>query len=601
MQRRKAAMKKRELLKKIKWQWVVAIIVSFLLFGITYITFDIIFSTNDDLRIMYALAGYNTGAPYPYHPFINYFLGKAISTGYYLMPQLPWYAFFHIICLFVGTVVVGKCLIKLSVKRSISLIFPIVIHVFLFYSVLIFPVVSMQFSTTPAVLGSASIALIYSLDIEKDHKRNIYCDLILAVFFLLICYMTRSFTWYCVMCFFGLAVFYQILLAYRRDKKQAWKWISILAGSVLLTGGIVLALRGISLSMKSAEEENAAFDEYNKYRIEFQDYGIYVDYYSDPEFYEQIGWSENTYRAAFGLLFFDEEMNAANLREITEKYKRDTEPRGIGDTYHTAKSIFDNYRIAKTGAAVLIILFVFCVYVSWKRKKLRYEKLCLFFAGAGYLLMFLYLAYKGRLPVRTFMVITISAATYLSLTLLKVVNTKTLQKKERYTVIGAICMLFAVLYNIRAIYFTDDCTKTQTQTTAVAEQVLSFENYALENSENVYVYDFTVATLQREPFVVYPDKKPVNCIVSGGSYTFSTIYYKQLEENGLSSLYWKDFLKDNIFYASSDLTFVDLMAANIQENAGRPIHYEEVTSFGEEGVKIYKFLLDIDLEKEEDG
>lgn len=597
----KAAMKKREFLKKTKWQWGIALIVSFLLFGITYITFDVIFSTNDDLRIMYALAGYNTGEPYPYHPFINYFLGKAISTGYYLIPQLPWYALFHIICLFVGTVGVGKCLIKLSVKRNVTIILPIAIHVFLFYSVLIFPIVSMQFSTTPAVLGSASITLIYSLDIKNDSKREICCDLILAVFFLLVCYMTRSFTWYCVMCFFALAVLCQILLIYKQDKKQIWKWIGILAGSILLTGSIVFTLRCISLSMKSAVEENVAFDEYNKYRIEFQDYGIYVDYYSDPEFYEQLGWSENIYRAAFGLLFFDEEMNAENLRQITEKYKRDVEPRGIEDVYYTAKTIFDNYRVAKTGVAVLVILCIFCIFFSQKYNELQCEKFCLLFAVMGYLMMFLYLSYKGRLPIRTFMVITISAVTYLSITLLKVIDIKIIKKKERFAAIGTMCMCLTVLYNIRAVYFTDDCTKTQTQTTAVADQVLSFENYVLENPENVYVYDFTVATLQREPFVVYPDKKPINCIVSGGSYTFSTIYYKQLEENELSSLYWRDFLKDNIFYASSDLTFVDLMAANIQENVGKPIHYEEVKSFGEEGVKIYKFLLDINLEKEDNG
>lgn len=204
--------------------------------------------------------------------------------------------------------------------------------------------------------------------------------------------------------------------------------------------------------------------------------------------------------------------------------------------------------------------------------------------------MFLFLSYRGRLPIRTFMVITISADTFLGLSFIKMIDVKKLYKEWGISVIGVSSMLLIMMYNVRAVYFTDDCTKTQTQTSATTEQVLEFEDYAIDNPDNVYVYDFTVATLHRDPFVVYPESKPVNCIVSGGSYTFSTIYYKQLEKNGMESLYWTDFLKDNVYYATSDLAYIDLMSANIEEKSGEAVFYEEIKDFGEEGVKIYKFF-----------
>lgn len=186
------------------------------------------------------------------------------------------------------------------------------------------------------------------------------------------------------------------------------------------------------------------------------------------------------------------------------------------------------------------------------------------------------------------MVITICAAVYLVISLLNIAH-----KRPRFIVrigrnIAACLIVFLMLYNIRAVYFMDDCTKTQTDTTATEQEVKEFEQYAIAHHENLYVYDFTVATLQRDPFVTFPDIKPTNCIISGGSYTFSTIYYQQLEQNGMSSLYWEDLLKDNVYYVSANWSFVELVMNSISEKVEKQVLCEEIYAFGPEGAKVYK-------------
>ena len=574
--------------EKEKWQWLAATLIATLLFGLTYLTGTIRFSTNDDIRIMYALAGYNTGTTYPYQPFINYFLGQVISWQYEFFPQIPWYALFHIFCLYFGTVVIGKCCIKITAKRNIHIGVAVFAIISLYYTVLIFPVMSMQFSTTPAVIGIAAVSLVYTLDAEKDSRHSIYFELGLSVVMLLLCYMTRSFTWYCVMCFYALAVFYQIITTLSKKSINLKKYICILCGCTLFTIILVISFRTLSLEIKDSVEVNNEFEEYNQYRAQVQDYGKRLDYYENSEFYNSLGWTENTYRALLSLLFFDENMNAENLKSIYDAYELNSTNRNMRDIYVTASSIFDEYRVAKTGIAFIAVVFLLCLFLGIGEKNKWQEKLCAVFTILGYLIMFLFLSYQGRLPIRTFMVITICAAVYLVISLLNIAH-----KRPRFIVrigrnIAACLIVFLMLYNIRAVYFMDDCTKTQTDTTATEQEVKEFEQYAIAHHENLYVYDFTVATLQRDPFVTFPDIKPTNCIISGGSYTFSTIYYQQLEQNGMSSLYWEDLLKDNVYYVSANWSFVELVMNSISEKVEKQVLCEEIYAFGPEGAKVYK-------------
>ena len=586
--------KKRNIEKR-RWQWLLSIELTTLLFLLTFATTPIIFSTNDDVRILYTLAGYNTGSPYSLQPFINSFLGKAISLLYEWFPRLPWYGIFHIACLFIGVTVVGKCLLKNAAKKQLHLLVPLFLQTFLFYACYIFIIVGIQFSTTPALLGSAAVALMLCIDRENDSKADICIDIALSLVFLLVCMMTRSFTWYCIMCFYALATFYQFLRTFPSEKKKSGKWRSLLAGCLIIALISGFGIRQLSLYLKDKIEHNPGFEEYNEYRVDFQDYKMRPAFDDNPELYAQIGWSRNTYSSLAGaLLYFDRNMNAEDLKVITETYASSvTSVRTWQDTWTTATAVLKNYDAAICALATLFVLSLMCLFAAIGNKKCWKAALCALFAFLGYLIMYLYLSYRGRFLIRIFTTITVPACTYMALALTQLLDRQKLKKFSGIflSVIFSLVILALCVFNIRTIYFTDEYTKTQTKTTATLEQFQQFEEYAIENIENVYVYDFTAATVHRDPFVVYPEGKPYNCIISGGSYTFSTVYDLQLAANGLGSLYWEDFLRDNVYYVSADMNFVNKMIAGITEATQRSIGYSEVASFADDGIKIYKFYI----------
>ena len=144
---------------------------------------------------------------------------------------------------------------------------------------------------------------------------------------------------------------------------------------------------------------------------------------------------------------------------------------------------------------------------------------------------------------------------------------------------------------IYMVYIDKDYAATQTNTEATSEQFQNFEQYAIQNPEHFYVYDFSAGTVNRNPFVVYPNKKPINTMVAGGSYTFSELYYQQLEKNGLTSLYWEDLLKKNIYFTSANPTYVEVAQMNIERVTKHKVKVKEIKRFGEntKGITVYKF------------
>lgn len=80
-------------------------------------------------------------------------------------------------------------------------------------------------------------------------------------------------------------------------------------------------------------------------------------------------------------------------------------------------------------------------------------------------------------------------------------------------------------------------------------------------------------------------------MVAGGSYTFSELYYQQLEKNGLTSLYWEDLLKKNIYFTSANPTYVEVAQMNIERVTKHKVKVKEIKRFGEntKGITVYKF------------
>lgn len=571
-----------------KMQWLIAVVVTSILFGITYLTTPIIFSTNDDMRIMYALAGYSLNAPTPYHPFINLFLGKIISVLYTLIPGLPWYGLFHAGTLFLSIVIIGRYLIKFVVKKRGPLWVAVLYHVAIYYVGCLYPVVAMQFSTTSAFFGIAAMTLVFSLETKHGITIKTLIKGGIVVVLMTFSFMLRNLTWYCMICFLGLACVYQLLLLIKNKRPDVLDYIKFYVGIFFISVSLALLMRYISLEKKSTAEIDPEFEVYNEYRIEFQDYKKRYTYDEAPDLYASVGWTKNTYRATQALLFMDSDINAKSLKTITEAYSSNVSTkRNIGDAFETIKNIFINYNISKICGVAIVAMYLFCVIAFILKRFSWVEFVGSSFCFIGFLIMLFVLGYRGRLPLRVLLVIMVPTIVFLGLCLAKIKIQRNRNILVSTLITGA--MLLSVI-GVVNVYLTNDAYKTQTKTIATLEEFLDFELYASSRPEDIYVYDFTVATVQRAPFVVYTDNKPVNCIVSGGSYTYSSIYYTQLAVCGLSELTWTTLLQDNVYYVSSDIGFVDLVLANMIDETNVNIGYDEVMKFGE-GIKVYKFYV----------
>ncbi len=567
-----------------KGHWLLSFSITFLFFLFVICTKDLIFSTNDDSRILYALAGYATGTAYPEQPFINYFLGYFISLLYKINQSIPWYGLFHVISLFISILVIFKCFYKYVYQKNqkISLFF-IFIHIIILFTIFLYPLVALQFTTTSAIIGTSAIPVILVLE-EKDDKLTYLLSYIYCFIALLISFMTRSLSWYCVMLFFGFACFYKICY-YRLIEKK--KLIDVKILSIFLLGILTViscfSLKFISISIKNNNEIAQAYNLYNDYRVKYMDYKQHDSYGENPELFESVGWTQNTYSATLCLLYFDEDINYDSLKKITDEYTINIEEK-ISNAVDLSKNlIFEN-----TYAQVSIILTIGVVLTVLLKSDNRNDKIFIIILEFIYICLFVILSIKGRLPLRSFMSLIIPN---LFLILMFLPCIKRIRYKNYVALVVVVVSLMCISFSIKSIYISQEYLDTQTETSIGQKEFDAFEEYAIQHPNNFYVYDFSVATINRDPFKVFPNEKPSNTMVSGGSYTFSELYYEQLNANNLNELYWDDFLEKNIYFVSANDYYVEVMQKNIEEELNKKVKVTKEKTFGNQsnGLSIYKF------------
>ncbi len=200
--------------------------------------------------------------------------------------------------------------------------------------------------------------------------------------------------------------------------------------------------------------------------------------------------------------------------------------------------------------------------------------------------IFIYFIYNGRFPYRvTFSVLILYILPLLFLiwdVQVSIWKNRWFQYAVFAVVIGAFvysicgsCGLTRIAYSI-----SKDSTRLESIQTKI-----KVEQYAIENPDNLYVYDYSLA-LAGDPFVTYEDGKPYNLTFWGGSGMYSPPYYDQLRANGREEFYSDSFLDDNVFFIGSqepDAELIDYMKSEFSEKISTQIVYEG------DGFIVYQF------------
>lgn len=480
---------------------------------ILLIFFKPYYMTNDDASIQDALCGSLTGTPYPYHQFINVFLGYFISFLFNFFPSVPWWFIIEIIFLLLGTFMFYYSLLSISYfqKKSIylSLIFLFVFN-FLYFS---FNILSISFMVAPAIFASGTISLLFI-----PHNKNeikILKPLLVGFSILLVSFMRRE-TAYIMLCFYTLGLFYYFFSGIKIINKHSLKKILLVFFYLFITTSFILFSNKVSKTIQN-HHNSTEFNNFNLLRVKFTDYP-HLEYDDNPEYFQALGFSREKYYLAKNWCFLDSEVNedfftkvinapSSNIKyqntQIDEynkiiSYQQNTR---LNKILRPFKILFGNYqKLFFFFTIILTLIQLILLILKPKFNNINYLTSLFLILGTWILIAFIQI--QGRTVIRAFLVCTIPMfciSTCLLITNLKQIDSRPLLLS---------LILFFIPLSLGATYFG---IKNSINETYNMNAVSSFCEYAKTKPDDLFIYDYSFSSVM--PFY----HMPPNIIGWGGS------------------------------------------------------------------------------------
>lgn len=376
------------------WQ---ALLVSFLstciVIGVMVARYGICFETNDDRIFSEIFSGVLTGTPSAYGIYINYLLGKLISTLFSITKSVQWYGLF-LICCFVTiytalmTVVLQKCdnMLEQMVFWLLGCLV-IVANVYIF--------VLIQFTT---VAGALAVAGYFWLLIDKESDRRY----IVFGIFECMAILLRQDSMLMVQPI-GICVVAGFLLIRCFESRQEFKnCLKELAQCILAIGVvIVFAHVGNYVIGDYSSEEWQAYTEYNDLNVQMADYYGYPGYEQCKDILKKYNVTEAEYQALRRYVVLDNKFDPEFMAELSNMAQKNHEIENPFSLIQIAKRLitypkYDNcygYEISVPG---MYIAVGFLILLSGQ---IRYMIPVMAVCGSKNII-FAYLIYRGRLPHR---------------------------------------------------------------------------------------------------------------------------------------------------------------------------------------------------------
>jgi len=522
-----------------------------LLMLITWTFLQLRFETNDDVGIMYVVAGYRTGSPSPFTLFTNIIFGYLLSGLYALAPIIPWFGITHIVLIFISLTMILKSLIKICVLKETPLAIPFTLFFFLYIFFLLHYTAALQFSTTPAMAGTAACVLAASL-FNDESKRARMVDYIAIVFLLFISYIIRSESGLVALCYFAVVIAFKVV-----------KIITAPDRCTLLIRPLIIISVCTAVLLPSAKALDTYLADRNGMREFYSFYrqlSGYIDspitpYADAPEMYASIGWDSNLQSLVNSWFFMDErvseesfatinEFNAANRQGLTGVDRIKSEVGAITGSIYGLLS-----RSAYAVSATMVFMIVYCLHLIVLLKQKNWLQLVLMLAVLGGLLLTsLFLGYIGRFILRAYFVTLIPAASLLFWSVADVWVADRLKGRSGYAILTLSLVLFAffLIIPFRRAY---EGSRTYRENAADSRRVAT-EQYVINNSDKIYIFDNSLASTM-PVFTRYLEQKPVNSFFWGGTGIKAPIFTKQLEANGINELSARSLLQPGFFFITA--------------------------------------------------
>ena len=545
---------------------LVSFALSLVLYGVLWLLVRPVFATIDDARLLYVYAGYASGTPEGVYLFSNALWGSLLSTLYSVAPAVPWYALYHFSSILILSTVLVYCLLSWGIRDAKLLFSAVLLYVAFFFSSFVVPSTLLHFETASCMYGVAGNILLL---LTNFRLRSKWAPLRIgaALALLLLCYLQEKNTFYVEACLFVAIVLFKLLSAWLgepagQSRKGAFRHAatcSAIAGAVLVLG---VAFSSVANGEMRDDAGWQAYEEYNPYRVAFWDYP-HATYDDDPELFESLGWDESFYELVTAKMYFmDERFSVDALSQIVEPFNRDLPAitsESVSSARQTIKALSDAEptSVVQVLFVVSILLYlVALVLMRWRTASLV-QKLCALFFGCWMLLalfLIVYLALRGRLPLRAWEVVAIPTVSLGIVVLTIFWDEAGVQAEKRAgsrKALPALAVAAAVCAMLSMAVFGSDFGNYKSDIVwrhNLNESVEEVEEYAASHPNDVLITDINYQNYN--PFS-QKRVKPTNVITWGSSYLFTPVYYEQLEANGLDSLLSPDFSHGRIYYVSN--------------------------------------------------
>lgn len=545
---------------------LIVILINLIIFSIVNVVFDIKYEQVDDFIIYNLYSGldgtYNFHGVY-IHPVICILIGLLFR----IIPTVNWHSIFLLLMQFICFTIIGYIILKKQKSAISILIYSLFASIF--YTALLLLI---QYTSVAALLILTAFFILIN-EIERENKSKKW--IILSILLYLVGTTTRIQSLLIIVPFFAIYLIYY-LAKYKLNNKTIrlikYYLIFLVIAVVVYVSNIIIY---------NSSDLYREYTEYNKLRGQLQDLS-YINYSTNKEIFDQIGWSKNDHYIFYTFNSGDENVyTKENLQKIIDYKKQKGEYYNLNlQISSVANKLKDQMLNTNT---YITLMFLGTALISLLNKENR---------KINILIALTTIAVNSLFIILNRSMLRVTIPEYILGTALILYNLK-FEYNKNYS-IKAVAII-SILIPIIAISISGTKYNFNYKLSSYSNYKELIE-YTNNHKENVYLY--TVPSLQFRylTYSVYempPKSAFSNLRVMGGWDMYTQNYYDFKQRYNLEGTFL-DLLKENVYLIDGNVTwsgrrytnYIDNVVLFIKENYNIDVKYEKINTFN--NLYIYK-------------
>lgn len=388
--------------------WLCGAILATLLWACVLLFSNFHFDVNDDQFILRSLTGGTPDFSFPFHFYVQSFITAPLIGLGRLFPLVPWFSLFLIGLSWLSAVTIAKSILLCCARKYSRWGFWLGVFLAVCFALLYlyYNSVVLTYSVVAGSLCAAAAAHLMSIDHVNASDQRIFFSSLYSLGLLAIAYGLRDMAVLPGLAFCGVVFLYRLFTCFglgRQVKRSLRPMLAVFAVVILVMGGLVL-IREAEIALRKERD----FVNWQNLRMDVIDY-INLDQLPD-ETLARIGWSRNDAKLLTQWYTLDAQYSTEAFETIVQNHsdlKR----------YATPGIAVEQFRVHHPliffSIAVLVVLGGLCLLGAWTSPEGRWAAAALCMTGAVCGALLLYLAWSGRLLVRSAMAPVLPAAAVL--------------------------------------------------------------------------------------------------------------------------------------------------------------------------------------------